>query len=163
MAAARFFEALAPPPALSIGAYWPKGREFDSLPLLERALEAGHRCALPVIRDGSKVLEFALWDGAAELLPGPHGIMQPPAGGRASWIEPDILIVPLLAFDRKGYRLGQGGGYYDATLGTLRRKKAVQAVGLAYAAQAVLFHLPVEDHDEPMDWIVTEQGANRYG
>lgn len=161
-AAAHFFQSISPPPSHSIAAYWPKGWEFDTLPLLERALEGGYSCALPVIQPDSKILKFALWDGQAELAPGAYGIMQPRISGKTEWIEPDILIVPLLAFDRKGYRLGQGGGYYDATINALRQRKSVLAVGLAYAAQAVLFNLPVEEHDEPLDWIVTEQGAERY-
>lgn len=161
-AASHFFESIAPPAGLSIAAYWPLGREFDTLPLLARALELGHSCALPVIQPGSKILKFVRWTDGTELAPGPHGVMQPPAGAVTEWIEPDILIVPLLAFDRKGYRLGQGGGYYDATIGALRGERNVLAVGLAYAEQAVLFNLPAEGHDEPMDWIVTEQGAERY-
>ena len=77
-------------------------------------------------------------------------------------VEPDILIVPMLAFDRKGIRLGQGGGYYDATLETLRNKKTIQAIGVAYASQAVLFTLPAEAHDQKMDYILTPQGITDY-
>lgn len=161
-AAEHFFQEIKLPASCSIAAYWPKGREFDPLPLLERALGEGYTCALPVIQPDSKALKFAAWDGKGELLPGPHGVMQLRVDENTRWIEPDILIVPLLAFDRKGYRLGQGGGYYDATIGALRRGKGVLAVGLAYAGQAVLFNLPVEAHDEPLDWVVTEQGAERY-
>lgn len=161
-AVSHFFESIAPPAGLSIAAYWPMGREFDTLPLLARALELGHPCALPVIRPDSKILKFARWNDEVELTPGPYGIMQPSIDAGAEWIEPEILIVPLLAFDRKGYRLGQGGGYYDATISALRDGRGVLAVGLAYAEQAVLFNLPTEEHDEPMDWIVTEQGAERY-
>ena len=70
--------------------------------------------------------------------------------------------MPLLAFDRRGHRLGYGEGYYDATLADLRARKKVIAVGLAYAQQAILFNLPAEDHDQPLDWIITPQIAQRY-
>ena len=70
--------------------------------------------------------------------------------------------MPMLAFDRPGNRLGHGGGYYDTTLRALREKKKITAVGVAYAQQAVLFSLPVEDHDEKLDWIITEQNTHRF-
>ncbi|MCC6597480.1 MAG: 5-formyltetrahydrofolate cyclo-ligase [Alphaproteobacteria bacterium] len=161
-AARHFFDAIAPPLSSVIAFYWPLGREFDTLPLLERAVEAGYACVLPVINPDSKILKFARWDGEKTLVPGSYGILQPCVEPETSFMEPDIVITPLLAFDRKGYRLGQGGGYYDATLQYLRSKKKVLAVGLAYAVQAVLFNLPVEAHDEPLDWVVTEQGAEQY-
>ena len=83
-----------------------------------------------------------------------------PEGEQA--LEPDIFIVPMLSFDRRGYRLGQGGGYYDATLSAYRKKKSVQAIGIGYAAQAVLFTLPVELHDQKMDWILTPKTITNH-
>ena len=89
-------------------------------------------------------------------------MLEPVVHEGTQWLEPDVVIVPLLAFDRRGYRLGQGGGYYDATLADLRAKKNIIAVGLAYAQQACLFNLPVEEHDQKLDWVVTPQGAQEF-
>jgi len=80
-----------------------------------------------------------------------------PALEAAEYITPEILIVPLLAFDRKGNRLGYGGGYYDATLEHLRKDGNVIAAGFAYSQQAVLFNLPSEAHDQKLDWVITPQ------
>lgn len=154
-----FFDNVQPEAGKIIAAYWPKGREFDPTHILETALDKGYRCALPKIEKGSKVLSFIEWTKQTHLTPGPYDIMQPDSG---ETVEPDIFIVPMLAFDRKGHRLGQGGGYYDATLAHYRAKKQVVAVGIAYAAQAVLFNLPVEDHDQQMDWILTPQDITAY-
>lgn len=159
-AARLFFENIAPRPGQVIGAYWPTGREFDPRPTLEKLLAAGFTCALPVMREGSKVLDFALWRDGDPLKPAVHGILQPDP---KDLLSPDILIVPLLAFDRRGRRLGQGGGYYDATLADLRSRKDVLAVGMAYAAQAVLFSLPEEPHDQRLDWVITPKAAHFYG
>lgn len=162
-ACALFFEAIAPAPGQIVAAYWPHATEFSPLEILDELLRRGQPCALPAIReDGDRVLDFLAWDESLVLQKGPLGIMQPPRDDKARFLEPDIVIVPLLAFDRKGYRLGYGKGYYDATLSALRRKKPVLAVGLAFAQQAVLFNLPREDHDVPLDWIVTPQGVQKF-
>lgn len=153
-----FFDTLKPAADAVIAAYWPKGREFDPTHILETALKNGHRCALPKIEKDTKVLSFIEWTHETELTKGPHGILEPQSG---EVLEPDIFIVPMLAFDRKGHRLGQGGGYYDATLAHFRAKKDVTAVGIAYASQAVLFNLPTEDHDQQMDRILTPQGITK--
>lgn len=164
-ACALFFEAIAPAPGQIVAAYWPHGTEFSSLDILDELLRRGQPCALPAIREGGdRELDFLAWDESVVLQKGPLGIMQPPRDDKARRLDPDIVIVPLLAFDRKGHRLGYGKGYYDATLSALRRKKpALLAVGLAFAQQAVLFNLPREDHDVPLDWVVTPQGAQRFG
>ncbi|MCD8497874.1 MAG: 5-formyltetrahydrofolate cyclo-ligase [Alphaproteobacteria bacterium] len=159
-AARLFWDSLKPQKDQIVAAYWPKGREFDPRPAMEKLLAAGIGCALPVMREGSKVMDFVLWRDEEALAPGPYGIMQPVA---RNIVEPDIVIVPLLAFDRRGIRLGQGGGYYDATLEALRKKKTVIAVGMAYATQAVLFNLPREEHDQRLDWVITPQSAHFYG
>ncbi|MCB1555994.1 MAG: 5-formyltetrahydrofolate cyclo-ligase [Alphaproteobacteria bacterium] len=145
-----------------IALYWPKGREFDPYALLERLLRDGFVCSLPVVKKETRVLSFARWDETIPLAEGPFGVMQPAAEEPDSLVEPDILCVPFLAFDRRGQRLGYGGGYYDATIRALRDKKELVAVGLGYAQQAVLFNLPREDHDEMLDWVVTPQGVHRF-
>ncbi|HEY8189530.1 MAG TPA: 5-formyltetrahydrofolate cyclo-ligase, partial [Micavibrio sp.] len=155
-----FFQNIRPQPGQVVALYWPKGREFDCSGIGERLLAEGITCALPVIQEESRELKFARWDERIALAEGPFGIMQPMSPQQ--WVEPDIVIVPLLAFDQKGYRLGYGGGYYDATLKTLKEKKNAVAVGLAYAQQAVLFGLPREDHDQRLDWVVTPLKAQCF-
>lgn len=98
---------------------------------------------------------FRDWSPEAPLEEGAFGVMVP-AGGRE--VVPDLLIVPLLAFDARGYRLGYGGGFYDRTLEVLRRDGQVRAVGFAYSAQFQP-DLPLEPTDQPLDEIVTETGA----
>lgn len=160
---ALFFDAVKPQPGQVIAAYWPKEKEFDPGSILERALREGYACALPVMKKGEKVLSFARWQDGDALEFGPFNVQQPVAGEKTEWAEPDIVIVPLLAFDRKGHRLGYGGGYYDATLRALRQKKPITAVGVGFAQQAVIFNLPVEDHDEKLDWVITPQNAHFFG
>lgn len=162
-AAGYFFQSIKPVKDQMVAAYWPKGREFDPRPILEKLLEVGCVCALPVVKSESLELGFARWDEDIVLVKGAFGVLHPELEGTEQWIEPDIVIVPLLAFDRRGYRLGHGGGYYDATLRALRKKKSILAVGVAYAQQACLFNLPVEDHDERLDWVITPQGTHYFG
>ncbi len=142
-----------------IAAYWAKERELDVGALIDKFLEIGANVSLPVIEKGSKILKFAKYDNNIDLVEGAFGIAQPVIDENTKWLEPDIFLLPLLAFDRKGNRLGFGGGYYDATLSYYKSKKPIIAVGMAYAQQACLFNLPVEDHDIKMDWVVTEQSA----
>ena len=78
----------------------------------------------------------------------------------AAEVVPDVLLVPMLAFDRRGYRLGYGGGFYDRTLAELRKLKPVTAIGVAYAEQE-MDEVPIADYDEPLDWIMTERGVDR--
>lgn len=156
-----FFECLKPQPGQIVALYWPKGKEFDTAPLIEALLERGIDCALPVIQKDSRELRFARWDEDVSLIEGPFGVMQPDVNEKTIWVEPDIIVVPMLAFDRQGHRLGYGGGYYDATLVALRHRKPVQAVAVGYSAQAVLFNLPAEPHDQKMDWIITPNKVQR--
>jgi 5-formyltetrahydrofolate cyclo-ligase len=161
-AAALFFEQLRPARGQTVALYWPKGREFDTTALIERLLKEKIGVALPVVEKGSRVLRFARWNDSIPLVPGPFEVMQPQVTAQTEWTAPDIVVVPLLAFDRRGNRLGYGGGYYDATLRDLRARKEIVAVGMGYARQAVLFNLPAEAHDEKLDWIVTPQRAQKY-
>ena len=154
-----FFNAIKPKPEMIVSAYWPKNREFDPRPIMERLLADNFICALPVVKKDSLELGFARWDESIKLKEGAFKIMEPSI---QNWVEPDIVIVPLLAFDRKGFRLGQGGGYYDVTLKNLRNKKDILAVGTAYAKDAVLFNLPVEEHDQRLDWVITPQGSHYF-
>ena len=160
---ALFWENINPTQNQTIAAYWPKGREFDPIPILEQAIERGHTCGLPITSKDSKTLRFAAWDKNTELVSGLHDILEPAQNDQTEYLAPDIIIVPLLAFDRRGYRLGYGGGYYDATLQSLRASKPITAVGLAYAQQTCLFNLPTEDHDQRLNWVITPQEAQHFG
>ncbi len=142
-----------------VAAYWPIGKEFDVRYIIDDLLKAGIQVALPVTGKDGREMTFSLWDGKADLVKGAFGIMTPPA---EVLVTPDIIIAPFLAFDRRGYRLGRGGGHYDATIATLRAKHEILAVGVGYAAQAVLFNLPVEDHDQKMDMIITPGGVHDF-
>lgn len=161
-AARLFFETIPVKSGQIVSAYWPNGREFPTFDLLAGLMEQGISCALPVMQGKDRVLSFALWRDGEPLIAGPFGILQPAATESTPWVEPDILIVPLLAFDRRGHRLGSGMGYYDSTLEALRARKPVLAVGLAWAQQAVWFNLPTEPHDQPLDYVITPMQAHCF-
>lgn len=151
----KFFLTVNPPENAIIAAYWPKNGEFDTRPLLDELLQRKYKCALPVMQKDNRILKFAAWDDRIPLKDSDFGIMEPVTNNLTEWVEPDIVIVPMLAFDRRGYRLGHGYGYYDATLANLKERKSILCVGVAYGQQAVLFNLPTEDHDQKMDIIIT--------
>lgn len=157
-----FLEKINPDKNQIIAAYWTKGREFDTSELLEHLVQNGFTYALPVMQKNSKELLFVQYDESVEMEKGVFDIVQPKVNGDAKFVSPDIVIVPLLAFDRRGHRLGYGGGYYDATLAALRKEKQIISVGWAYSQQAVLFNLPAEDHDQPLDYVITPKGVHSY-
>lgn len=145
-----------PPPAAVVSAYWPFRSEIDPRPLMQRLAALGCRIALPVTpkKGVAQPLRFHLWTPGTALAPRSFGVHEP--GADAEEVRPDLLLVPLLAFDRHGGRLGYGAGHYDRTLEALRETRAVTAIGLAYAAQEVE-RLPIEAHDQPLDAILTER------
>lgn len=149
-----FFEHFTPQPNQVIAGYWPVGREFDPRFLMDELHQRGLQCALPCVEKDNKVLTFKPWTPDCPMTKGAYDVHEPKSD---ETVEPDIFLCPLLAFDRQGYRMGQGGGYYDATLEAYRAKKNVLAIGVGYGEQAVLFNLPVEDHDQRMDAILTPQ------
>ena len=110
---------------------------------------------VPVIDGPGLPLRFALWEPGSTLIEGPFGAMIPAA---PHWMEPEILIVPLVAFDARGGRLGYGGGFYDRTLEALRARRPTRAFGFAYAAQEDT-SLPLEPTDQSLDFIITERGV----
>lgn len=161
-AAAHFLTTIKPDKTNVIAGYAPKGREFDAMDILEILHHQGFQCALPRMIKGSRILEFHEWTPGSELIPNSFEIFEPAPDAPA--LRPDILLVPLLAFDRSGHRLGYGGGYYDATLSHLRKTNPrTLAIGIAYAKQACLFNLPSEEHDQPLDWVITPQQAHYFG
>ena len=137
-----------------IAGYVSIGDEADVAPLL--ALLAGHNAvlALPAVTGREAPLEFRRWKPEDALEDGPFATRHPLA--EMERVTPDLLLVPLLAFDLEGGRLGYGGGYYDRSLEHLRGQGPVTAIGIGYAAQR-MDRLPRETHDQPLDWIVTEQ------
>ncbi|WP_298721654.1 5-formyltetrahydrofolate cyclo-ligase [uncultured Ferrovibrio sp.] len=166
LAAERFLAAIPVKAGQVVAGYWPMGDELDPRPLLQQLQRRGALIVLPVIQTGSRLLLFRLCKDLSQVPPaGAYGIPAPPEG--SSPLQPDVLLVPLVGFDREGHRLGMGGGYYDTTLRALRRTRAAGAklplaVGYAFAVQQVA-ELPHGDGDEMLDWVVTERGAVAFG
>jgi len=155
--AQHFLESIPLAPGTTVSGYWPIGDEADPLPLLGTLRARGHAVALPRVAGKSRTpLAFHIYGEGDALVPGRMGLSEP----GADWTRaiPSVLIVPLLAFDAHGYRLGYGAGYYDATLADLRRGHGAVAVGYAYEGQEVP-DVPHDDHDQRLDWIVTENGV----
>ena len=130
--------------------------EIDPIPLLRKLAASGARLALPVVAGKGKPLIMRAWSVGEPLVAGVWGIREP--GPQAPEVEPDVLIVPLLAFDRRGHRIGYGAGYYDMTIATLRAKKPVVAVGIAFAAQEIAA-VPTAPSDARLDLVLTEREA----
>jgi 5-formyltetrahydrofolate cyclo-ligase len=144
-------------PGTVVSLYDPIRTEIDPRPAVAGA--AGRlRLAMPVIAGPGLPLAFRAWSPGATMEPGPFGVAVPAVGDT---LEPTVLVVPMLAFDRRGFRLGYGGGFFDRTLAGLRAGGGrVRAIGYAFAAQQVA-ELPVDPTDEPLDVIVTETGLLR--
>lgn len=138
-----------------VASYWAIGTEIDPARIDERVRASGGRLGLPRIVKADMPLAFHETEGKdASLRPGAHDIPEPDAAAPA--LTPDIVLVPLLAADMHGNRLGQGKGYYDRTLQRLRAKGTVTAIGLAYDMQIVA-HLPADPHDAQLDFIATPE------
>ncbi|SDF54580.1 5-formyltetrahydrofolate cyclo-ligase [Limimonas halophila] len=143
-------------PGATVSAYWPMGDEIDPRPAITALYERGHTIGLPVMQGADTPLVFRQWWPDAPLADGGFGTRMPTEA--APVVTPEVLLVPLLAFNGAGYRLGYGGGFYDRTLEKLRGENpATLAVGLAYSGQRV-DDLPVGPYDQPLDAIVTEIG-----
>jgi 5-formyltetrahydrofolate cyclo-ligase len=140
-----------------VSAYWSVQDELATQPLLQRLHDASISLCLPVVARPASPLVFRRWRPGDPMVSGVHNIPVP--GDGAPEAVPSVLVVPLLAYDGAGYRLGYGGGYYDRTLAALRDKgNNVLAIGYAYEAQKVEA-VPHDHLDQPLDWVVTEQGA----
>ncbi len=140
----------------SLSGFYPYQAEINVLPLLARLASEGWQTALPVVMAKGAPLTFRAWAPGEPTGRGIWDIHIPLE--TAPELQPDVLLVPMLAFDRRGYRLGYGGGFYDRTLAELRKLKPVTAIGVAYAEQE-LAEVPVSEFDEPLDWILTERGV----
>src|SRR5258708_7649400 len=160
MAGAFLIERFAAPEPIGVGTpvsgFWRMGEEIDVRPLLAALDRRGHPIGLPVVTGKGEPLQFRRWRPGAALIKAGFGLSVPPP--EAEEVVPGLLLVPLLAFDRNGYRLGYGGGYYDRTLAGLRRRQPVTAIGVGYAGQELdsVLH---GSHDERLDWIMSERWA----
>ncbi|MDA7947224.1 MAG: 5-formyltetrahydrofolate cyclo-ligase [Hyphomicrobiaceae bacterium] len=143
------------PPGVIIAGYSAIRDELDPARLLASLAGAGHPIALPVTVARGEPLQFRRWTPGAELRPGDFSVPVP--GPDAKILVPDILLVPMLAFDRQGYRLGYGAGYYDRTLAALRDQREITAIGLAFDIQQVEL-VPHDRYDERLDWVLTPSG-----
>ena len=156
----RLLSAVVLPPAAAVSAYWPMGSELDPRPLMQALDGRGHGLALPVVAGAGRPLVFRAWTPGDPLRPAAFNTREP--GPDKAEVTPRVVLVPLLAFDRAGYRLGYGGGFYDRTLAGLRAAGTALAVGLAFAGQEVE-SVPRDVNDRRLDWIVTEAEAIRIG
>ena len=150
------FGAIPLPPATVASGYLPIRSELDPQPLMAELAAAGWRLALPVVIAANSPLLFRAYSFGDSLVRGRFDT-EVPAEHKPE-LQPQLLLVPLLAFDRCGYRLGYGGGFYDRTLSRLRAENQVLAVGVAFAAQEIE-RVPRDAMDHRLDWIVTEQEA----
>jgi 5-formyltetrahydrofolate cyclo-ligase len=151
-------DAGAVPDGVAVSGFWPIGSEIDLRSLLLALAARGHAIALPVVVGRDRPLVFRAWREGDAMAEGPYGIREPLES--APEIAPEVLLVPLLAFDRAGYRLGYGGGFYDRSLAMLREGGLVTAIGAAWAAQEVPA-VPHDQHDQPLDWMLTERECFR--
>lgn len=157
--AAQFFidEVDVKPDAI-VAAYWPIRDEIDCKPLLIHLLdELGQKVALPVVVGDEEPLVFRQWESGTPLFEAGFGSLAP--AENAPVVVPDMIIIPLLAYDKQGNRLGYGRGYYDRTIAQIEKKPIV--IGYAFSAQE-LSEIPRDDHDYPLDYLVTETGVRRF-
>jgi 5-formyltetrahydrofolate cyclo-ligase len=156
----RYLSTFDPPPGTVVSAFWPMPGELDLRPLLEALHARGCVCALPVVVAPKTPLVFRTWEPGAALVTSRWGIDEPPPDRPTA--RPQHALVPLLAFDDDGYRLGYGGGFYDRTLAMLRADGTgpLLAIGVGLEAQRRP-SLPREPFDQPLDWLLTEESVSQ--
>jgi 5-formyltetrahydrofolate cyclo-ligase len=137
-----------------VSGYSPIRSEIDPVPLMRKLAEQGAKLALPAVMARGKSLAFRAWSPDDRLMLGPLGILEPSPA--AAELVPDIMLVPLAAFDASGHRIGYGAGHYDYTLAHLRKGKAIAAVGIACAVQQIKA-VPALPHDVALDYVLTEK------
>ena len=140
-------------PGTIVSGYSPIRSEIDPFPLMRTLAAKGMRLVLPAVLARGKSLAFRAWSPDDRLLLGPLGILEPSPA--AAELVPDIMLVPLAAFDRSGHRIGYGAGHYDTTLAHLRKAKAITAIGIAFAAQEIKV-VPALSHDVALNYVLTE-------
>jgi 5-formyltetrahydrofolate cyclo-ligase len=144
------------PPGAVVSVYVAIGDEADPAPLIDLLRARGHRIVLPRVAGRGKPLDFHLYEQGAQLVPGGFGLSQP----ARDWplVDPDVLAVPLLAFDTRGYRIGYGAGFYDRTLQRLRASRSIVAASYCFSAQE-FEAVPHDENDQRLDWLVTEKSV----
>jgi len=157
--AATLAAMLAHEPGAVVAGYWPMRSEADPRALMAVLAAKGHPLAMPSIVKLGTALVFRHWKAGDPLASGVFGTSEPVL--TAERVTPSVLLVPLLAFDAAGYRLGYGGGYYDRTLAALRRTAHVTAVGIAYAGQEIP-SVPHDAHDQRLDAVLSENGLRTF-
>jgi 5-formyltetrahydrofolate cyclo-ligase len=141
-------------PGMVVSGYSPIRSEIDPAPLMRKLAEQGAKLALPAVLARGKSLAFRAWSPDDRLMLGPLGILEPSPA--AAELVPDVMLVPLAAFDAMGHRIGYGAGHYDYTLAHLRKMKAVTAIGIAFAVQQIKA-VPALPHDVALDFVLTEK------
>ncbi len=151
-----FIDRCPLPRGVTVAGYWPVGHEIDVRPLMNMLSDHGISMVMPVVMNRNQPMRFRRWTTGLQMVPGRFGIPMPPE--TSPEIRPDVVLVPLLAFDRQGYRLGHGAGLYDRSLELLRATGKVLAIGIAFAGQEIAA-VPHDAFDQRLDWIVTERYA----
>jgi 5-formyltetrahydrofolate cyclo-ligase len=141
-------------PGMIVSGYSPIRNEIDPVPLMRQLASLGARLALPAVMARGKSLAFRAWSPDDRLMLGALGIPEPSPA--AAELIPDIMLVPLAAFDRQGHRIGYGAGHYDFTLAHLRKVKVITAIGTAFAVQEIKA-VPAQPHDVALDYVLTEK------
>ena len=157
-AARHFFDSIELQKSDVVAAYWRIRDEMDCQPILIRLMDSNQTVVLPVVLGPDEPLDLRVWEQGASLYESGFGTLAP--SELAPKAEPDVVLMPLLAFDSRGTRLGYGGGYYDRTLASM--KKRPKLIGLAYSTQQ-LERIPREAHDVPLDAVITETGVVYFG
>lgn len=156
-AAGHFFEHVPIAKGEVVAGYWPIRDEMDVMTVIARLMDAGQPVCLPVVLGDEQPLELRVWQDGAPLYEAGFGTLAPPE--EAPRAQPDVILMPLLGFDKNGTRLGYGGGYYDRTLAALPKRPRL--IGFAFALQEMDL-IPREAHDVPLDAIVTERGVRNF-
>ena len=141
-------------PGMIVSGYSPIRSEIDPVPLMRKLASQGARLALPAVMARGKSLAFRAWSPEDRLMLGALGIPEPSPA--AAEVIPDIMLVPLAAFDRQGHRIGYGAGHYDFTLAHLRKAKVITAIGTAFSVQEIKA-VPALLHDVALDYVLTEK------
>ena len=141
-------------PGQIVSGYSPIRNEIDPTALMKTLAEQGARLALPCVNARGQALIFRAWTPGERLMLGSLGIPEPSPA--AAEVVPDIMLVPLAAFDRSGHRIGYGAGHYDYSFAHLRKAKAITGIGLAFSGQEIE-SVPVLEHDVALDYVLTEK------
>ncbi|MEJ1158112.1 5-formyltetrahydrofolate cyclo-ligase [Prosthecomicrobium sp. N25] len=149
-------EGLPLPAGALVSGFLPIRGEVDPRPALERLAARHHPLCLPVVLEDRTTMVFRAWKPGDALVPSSFGLSVPVP--EAPVVEPSVMLVPLAAFDRRGYRIGYGKGHYDRAIERLAGRGPLLEIGIAFACQEIE-HVPAEPHDRPMQVVVTEEGA----